>query len=403
MKKIVSLILCLGLLCGILCCPVRAEEEPLSVREQAVEQAKMSYRRSLYSAGKESFHGFCGLMTSHQLYNLKINTWCITNDGNKQYDFYRDLPVTTGGYYPAPYSAAQYTLKEALNTVSRDGTKDVSNLLVCFQWTSTAAGARYGHAVLINAILDGMCYFVESFDCSLNTYHPEGSLIVCSIDDFAAYFDRWTTFEGIIHFGTGDYSESCYPVGTDVTVQVRFDTQLRSQPCLVGQNDCVSLRAVTAGERLRATAILTDRLGQQFYRIGEGDTTGYIAAGAVCALDANPEDLVLEDLHVPESLPGKADSGISGAVVAQNGAVGAVEAMVLDSNGEPVLRERVEASGYRWDMSGLNASLCFDLLEPGIYTVEIYGESVAPVLVGGQMESRYGRIRLWEQKLLIGR
>lgn len=401
MKKIVSLILCLCLLAGMLVFPVGAEEE--SVRQQVVEQAKQSYYRSLYSAEKESFAGFCGLMTSHQLYNLKINTWCITNDGNKQYDYYKDLDVTTGGYYPTAYGADRYSLKEALNTISRYGTRDAFNILVGFQWTNTEAGARYGHAVHINAILDGMCYFVESFDCYLNTMHPEGSVIICSIDDFVGYFERWTVFDGIIHFGTGSYSDSCDTVGTDVTVVTRFESQLRSQPCVVGQNDCVRLRSVDAGERLRATAILTDRLGQQFYQVAEDGAVSYIAAGAVCAVAVNPEDLILEDLYMPEFLPGQQRSNIRGAVIAKNGAVGAVEVLVTDENGQPALRERTEASGCYWDISCLNDSLCFDLLEPGIYTVEIYADSAAPVLVGGQIQARYSRVRLWEQKMLIGR
>lgn len=402
-KKIVSFIVCLCLLAGVLCCPVRAEEEPLSLREQVVEQAKSSYYRSLYSAQKESFAGYCGLMTSHQLYNLKINTWCITNDGKNQFDYYKDLEVTTGGYYPTPYGADQYTLEQALNTLSRYGKKDVFNILVGFQWTNTEAGAKYGHAVFINAILDGMVYFVESFDCSLNTFHPEGSVIVCSISDFVGYFSARTMFDGIIHFGTGSYSDSCDTLGTNVTVVARFASQLRSQPCLVGQNDCVSVRSVAAGERLRATGILTDKLGQQFYRIQEGDTPCYIAASAVCAVGVGPEDLMLEDLYLPEFLPGQMRRNISGAVVAQNGAVGAVEVLVTDENGQPVLRERAEASGCRWEIGCLNESLCFDLLEPGIYTVEIYADSAAPALVGGQIQVQYSRTRLWEQKMLIGR
>ena len=402
MKKLLTVILCLCLLAGVLCCPVRAEEEPLSVREQVIQQAKMSYNRSLFSAARESFAGFCGLMTSHQLYNLKINTWCITNDGNKQFDYYKDLEVTTGGYYPTPYGADQYTLEQALNAVSRYGTKDVFNILVGFQWTNTEAGGRYGHAVLINGILDGMVYFVESFDCSLNTYHPQGSVIVCSIADFVKYFARWTVFDGIIHFGTGSYSDGCDTVGTDAIVMTRFESVLRSQPCLVGQNGCVKLRGVAAGERLRATAILTDALGQRFYRVEDGGTTAYIAASAVCPQRVNPEDLTLESPVIPDHLRDQTDGNIGGTVVAKNGGIGAVEVLVTDGQGQQVLRERMDANGCRWDIGCLNESLYLDLLEPGSYMVEIYADCAQPVVAGGEIEVRHSRIRLWGEAMQVG-
>lgn len=370
-------------------------------QEQVIAQAKSSYRRSLYSAGRSSFTGYCGLMVSHQLYNLKINTSCIVNDGKQQFDYYKDMEITSGGYYPTPYSSAQYTLEEALNTVSRWGTKDAHNILVGFQRTNTDAGSVYGHTVLINAIVDGMCYFVESFAMSLNTYHPEGSVVVCSVQEFARYFDRWATFEGIIHFGTGDYCDSCDTLGTDVTVQVRFDSQLRSQPCLVGQNDCVRIRTVAAGEQLRATGILTDKLGQQFYRIEEGGVETYIAAGAVCAQQISQEDLELEDSVISRRFWSRYPDRLGGTVYAKNGSVAAVEALIKDSNGVPVMRERAEAVGCSWDLSRLNESLFVNLLTPGAYTLEIYADSALPVIAGGQIQNQYCRVLLLEQEVLI--
>lgn len=401
MKRFLCLLLCACLLAVAFCCPVSAQTEELSLREQVIGQAKSSYSRSRVTAEKESFNGFCGLMTSHQLYNLKINTYCISNDGNMQFDYYKDLEVTTGGYYPTAYGADQYTLEEALNAVSRDGMKDVFNILVGFQWSNTEAGSQYGHAVLINAILDGMCYFVESFDLSLNTYHPEGSVIVCSIADFAGYFAQWTAFEGIIHFGTGVYSDACDTVETDVTVQVRFESQLRSQPCLVGQNDCVRIRSVAAGEQLRATGILTDKLGQRYYRIEEGGVQTYIAAGAVCAQQVNLKDLVLEDPAAPRRYRGGPHM-VSGTVIAKSGSISAVEVRVTDSAGVPALRERAEVQGSRVDVACLNESLYFDLLDPGSYTVEIYADSAMPVVVGGQIQMHYSRVRLWRQTMQTG-
>lgn len=392
--------LCACLLAGVLCCPVSAEKESLSLREQVIADAKMSYQRSLQSAGKESFLGFCGLMTSHQLYNLKINTTCIVNDGNKQYDYYLDVPVTTGGYYTIPYGAEQYDLRSALNAVSRGGTKDVRNILVCFQWTSTESGSQFGHAFLINGILDGVCYFVESFDFSTVAYHKEGTVVAIPIDEVADYFQRWTIFEGLIHFGS--YVDSCREEGTDAMVMARFDSCLRTQPGPVGQDGCQRVRPVAAGERLRATAIATDQLGQQFYRVLEDGLQYYIAADAVAAMRVNPEDMSIFDPVIPQQVRALEDADISGLVVAQNGNLAAVEVLISDYKGTPVMRERLEVSGDTWDIAALNEELSLDLLDPGSYALDVYADCANPVLVCGKQELRYGRARLWSETFVSG-
>lgn len=405
MKRIGALCLCLLALAGVFAVGASAEDTAQTAvddrLETVIDQAKSSYRRSLYAAGKSSFHGYCGLMTSHQLRALGINTWCIINDGNRQFDYYKDLEVTDGGYYITPYSAYDYSLEGALNTITRYGTRDAYNILVGFQWTSTEAGSRYGHAVLINGIVDGTVYFVESFDCSLDRYHPEGSVISCSISRFADYFGKWTKFDGIIHFGTGQYSDGCAEYGTDVTVQARFDSQLRSQPCLPEQNGCTLLRSVSAGERLRATGILENKQGDCYYRIEEDGRVGYIAAGAVCAQRADPEDLELVDAQFPDVVRGEQD-GLSGTVIARHGGVAAVEAVVTDSVGKQVRSVRCGANGYRWELDSLNEQLSLHTLEPGYYTVELYAQCAQPALFGQELQTLTGRVRLQGQVVQVG-
>lgn len=400
MKRLVCVLLCACLLAGALRCPVSASKEPLSVREQVIADAKMSYQKSLQTAGQESFRGLCGLMTSHQLYNLKINTTCVVNDGNKQFDYYLGVPVTTGGYYTTPYFVDEYDLRSALGAVCQNGTKDVFNVLVCFQWTSTESGSLFGHSFLINAILDGVCYFVESFDFSTTTLHTEGSVVIAPIDEVADYFQKWTTFEGLIHFGT--YADSCDSQNTDATVMARFASCLRTQPAQLGQHGCTQVRAVDAGERLRVTGILTDKLGQRFYRVPEGGQDLYIAADAVSALRVNPESLTLEAVDIPQKVRALEDGDIGGTVIAQNGNLSAVEVMISNQQGVPVLRERMEVSGRQWELSGLNEELQLDLLEPGRYTLEIYADCRNPVVVGGDLQARYERTRLWQNTLLAG-
>ena len=175
-----------------------------ALQKQVIKEAKDSYIKSLASVGQETFHGMCGQMVAHQLYHLKINKYVISNDGRDQYDYYMYRDKTTGGRPIAAYGMESYTLKEALNAVSNYGTRNVRNILVGFQWTSTEADGQFGHVVLINGIVDGTVYFVESFDFSIEgKLRKEGEVVSCSIDSFVKYFDKWTKFDGLIHFGGG--------------------------------------------------------------------------------------------------------------------------------------------------------------------------------------------------------
>ena len=400
-KRILCLVLCLCLCLAAVPCFAGAEEEVLSKEEQIMEKARYSYTRSRATAGRASFHGYCGLMVSHQLYNLGINDWCIIQDGKNQFDYYKTMEVTTGGYYINAYYAEECNLEEALNAATKNGTRDAYNLMVGFQWTNTEAGGQYGHVVLINAILDGTVYFVESFDLSLNRLYPEGTVITCTIGEFAAYFDKWTRFDGVINFGSGHYSDKCQQIGTNVILQTRFDSVLRSEPCLLGTHGCTRLRDISAGERLHATAILDDD-GELYYQIQENGYTGYIAASATGVLRINAEDLNGVDVVIPEVSGQGEPCRLQGEICADNATVSAVEVLVTDSVEELTLRERMETAGSRVSLEGLNEKLCFDLLDPGVYRVEICADVACPVVLGGQISKQYQRISLRGQVLQVG-
>lgn len=385
---ILSLVLCLAAL------PLSARGAELSKEQALIKQAKRIYNRSLATSGKESFQGYCGLMTSLQLYHAGINEWCITNDGNKQYDYYAALDKTTGGYYISSYAIEDYSMEEALNYLSRNGTRDVYNILVGFQATNTDAGAKYGHAVFINAILDGTVYLMESSDSALGGL--EGSVIQCSIDRFVEYYSAWTTYEGMIHFGA--YSDTCQSFETNAYLQTRFASVLRSEPCLVGTYDCLRLRDVAAGERLHATGIFVDRLGDIYYRVDDGLYTGYIAASAVLVIDAAGETPVLSGFSLPGEMEENASISLEGSVTVQWGKVAAVTVTVTDAGGDIVLRERMETT----DLSELDGVLPFDLLVPGLYQVEVAADVGSVVVRGGELETVYARTVLHTGSLQVG-
>lgn len=259
-----------------------ADETEVKPNSTLVREANQLYKQCLSASGRESFQGFCGLMTSYQLWKLGINDELLIYDGNKQYDAYKNMTQTTGGFDVQAYGADKYTLETALNAITANGKKSVRNILVGFQWTSTEAGATYGHACIVNAIDDGVVYFTESFDYAMGRL--EGQVITCTMDEFVNFFDGWTTFEGVIYFGQKQYASSCSHSPINTYLQLRFESNLRSQPCLIGENDCQRVRTLAAGEILRATAVYESGDGDLFYQIEEADFVGYVSANAVFQL-----------------------------------------------------------------------------------------------------------------------
>lgn len=391
--------------CVFLCVAILLSAAPAVVAEEIPVQVQMTaladeiYALCRQTSGKESFHGYCGSFVSHQMFNLGINKYFVSNDGNKLYDYYAALDKTSGGYYPRAYSLEDYDLLGALNYITRNGTRDVYNVLVGFQWTNTEAGAKYGHAVLLYGIVDGTVYFAESYGIYLDGPHAEGSLVQCSIERFAESYSKWTVYEGIVVFGTGQYLDSCEDMGTNLVVQARFDTALRSLPGLVGSSGCKKLRDIPQGERLRATAIYENGQSECFYQVAYGDTVGYVPAAAVGVLQANPQDLQVEELDVPELISVGQDALLAGTVAEKYAQVDGLEVSLLDSAGTLVAREVLEAPAPSASLEDFNELLYLDLLDAGMYTVQVYATVRAEDAKG---QARYARACVAQKSLQVG-
>lgn len=400
MKKIFAMVLAAILLLAALLTTAFAQPEEPTKEEQIIQEAKRVYYSSKATAGKDSFAGFCGLMTSHQLLHMGINDVLETYDGNKQFDAYAAKERTTGGHYIKAYSVEDYTLEQALNTITHGGNRDAYNILVGFQWTNTASGNRYGHACVINAIVDGTVYFVESFYTSLGG--PEGNVIRCSIEEFANYFEDWTTFEGVIHFGTKRYADSCQTFGTDAFVRARFDSTLRSEPCLLTENDCTRLRSVAAGELLRTTAVCRNTRGELYYYIEDGEYTGYVIANAVSVVRLNPEALSLSQFSMPETAEQGADFSLKGVVRGGNSSVGTVEICVCDNQGNNFIQEWVQVDNYCYDLEALNEALAFAELPEGSYWLTVGAEAACVTVKGTGLATKYAFTELIKQSFTVG-
>lgn len=402
MKKILAIALCTVLFLAALPAGVLAEDAQPTQAQQITQEAEAIYKKCLSTAGKKSFAGFCGLMTSHQLYNMGINRELIVCDGNKQYDQYKDMEVTTGGYYVQAYSATEYSLEQALNTISRNGNRDVYNLLVGFQWTNTEAGERYGHSVLINAILDGTVYFVESFNyCFESLACKEGKMLTCSIKEFADYFNTWTKFEGIIYFGQKQYSSGCQHYGTDVFLRTRFASTLRSQPCLVGENNCQRLRTLAAGEVLHATGVCKNTQGELFYRIDEGGDTGYVSANAVSLLQVNTDPMALTGDIPLQAAQGK-DIKLEGTVSAGCAGITQIGVTVCGGDGQAMLSAHLDTQGTTASLDILNESLDFATLPEGSYRLTVWATANHVLVKEAGFTTENPTVTLLEQSLVIG-
>lgn len=398
MKRML-IMLCAALLLAAPMFLVQAEEPALTRDDALVQEVRQLYKDCLRASGRESFFGMCGLATSYQLWKLGINQELEVHDGNKQFDSYKDRKVTTGGHDIQAYSAKDYSLTEALNLVSRNGTRSVRNILVGFQWTDTAAGAAYGHACVINAIQDGTVYFTESFNYAFGKL--EGQTITCTIDQFEDFFDGWTTYEGIIYFGTKQYANSCQSQGTDLYVQLRFDSNLRSQPCLLGQNDCVRLRSLQAGELLHATAVYVSAEGDVFYRIDDGGVTGYVSANAVHLQQRNVQ-VTLENADIPMSIEPGEDPKLAGGVEAPNCQITGLQLQIKDETDTVILQAQADVRDGKASLGSLNEQLTLNTLAAGSYQLTLTAAAAYAVAEGMELLSQTVSQTLICQILCVG-
>ncbi len=341
------------------------------------------------SSKRHSFHGYCGNFVSHQLYNLGINRGLSTRHGKDHFDYYSSLEKTTGGYFPRAISASEVHLTGALNYITEQGARDVYNVMVGFDWTHTEAGNKYGHVVLIYAIVGGALYFSESFDMYFKgRIYPEGSIVKCSVEEFVDYYDGWTTYEGIVVFGTTDYSDFCKQENTNLTVQTRFDTVLRSQPCQVGKNESALIRNISAGERLQATGVFTNGEEELFYRIADGDLVGYVSANAVSVLRANAFNCYIEALNMPRIIPQGQAFQLSGAVAGEYARVRGVTAQIVTGDNQILQEANWENFSNYCKLDALNSKLNFQNLPEDFYTLKILGFVRCPTADGELLEAK---------------
>ena len=402
-RRIVSFVLALVMIATL---AVPQQVGAVSVSASGIErQIIRLYKEARSLTGRYSFDGYCGTLVNAQLKLLGITTKVVGNNGNQEYDCYAAQRVTSGGFRTQSFSAKSYTLLEALNALTEGGTVDVTNVLVGFQQTRSSAGRRYGHALMIHAIIDGTVYFMESYSLTIGgKYFREGSPVSCSIEEFARYYTATTiSFDGVVHFSQQGYADRCKAYPSNLSV-ICTGGELMSQPCeTMIDKDSTLVRKLLDGEPLQVTGVYQNSMGEYWYRVGEKD--GYVRADRT-----RMESLILSDISItgtvaPTILRQGNGYQVKGVIASRFNSVYTVRAQVykLGEEQTPVLSVTDMVEGMYYDLSGSSVSkdLMFRTLPAGQYRYELAVIVDDHYVQAGQLNIGWETVELWSSEFQV--
>lgn len=403
--RIISLVLALLLLISLVPAPVFAAATEAA---EIQTQIRNTYRKALWNSGKSSFNGFCGSLVNWQTKLLGIDTRVYGCDGKNEYDMYRDMGTTTGGYRVKCYDSAQYDLLSALNAITNNGTTDAYNILVGFERTNTAEGSIYGHALLIHAILDGMVYFVECYTASIDDkYWAEGAPICVSIEAFCDYYNKWTVFDGIAHFGLKTYADVCTVYPCNQFVMVTENTPLYTSPYEDGTVEAKKTgKSLVIGERVRVSAILQTPGGSSWYQVSENGKSGYIKADKTAFISCSWDDIAVADLKVPGAVRRGAGFNLSGRVAGKSSQILNMQVVVYAADADvsqPLLSATIDTNSKSVSLRDgrLDKALTFRNLPVGSYKIAITVTAEQNILKDGVMAVHTTVMPVWVSQFEI--
>lgn len=380
------------------------------------------FQNAQVQEGAESLLGYCGVLASYQMFYRGINNWRKSSDGKNHFDEYSAMAMTSGGYVPQGYPAVEKTqaeepvqeqpkeetqeqeapkgqsLKQVLDKITNYGTHDVYNLLVCFEKTNTQAGSIYGHVVFVYGIIDGVMYFTEG---AAGFGAEAGQPMECSISQFAASYDTWAEFEGVVVLGCKDYLENCASYQSDLFAGCIAATELTSLPCKEEQSQW--MRNIQKGERLHVIGLYQNRESVYYYQIDDGGEIGYVPAKDLRPILYLHDTFTLEEPKLPESLRAGKDFAIDGTVQSPGVLLNKVCVQILDEEGNRLQKVVREASGEEYDLGNyqLNRELDLSALEEGTYTCRIQAESKICFYGNGSVVDRVQTETLLEQEFSV--
>ena len=369
------------------------------------QQIVRTYQQAKAHYGWSSFDGWCGALVNVQLYLLGITTNVMGNNGNEEFDAFYGQSTSSGGYSIGAYPAKTHSLLQALNEITENGTRDAYNILVGFQKTRSSLGSRYGHACVIHGIVGGMVCYVESYDLTIaGRYYPEGTPIVCSIEEFARYYESTTVlFDGVIHFSQPGYSDLCRSYPSRLFVDATGGV-LRSQPCDASVDESSKqVRRVSAGEQLTVTGLYLNTRGEYWYQIGE---EGYLPANSTRLNQLLYDDITISQPTAPAVLRQGKGYKVEGVISADSNSIYTVRTQVYRLEGEEqsqVISAVETVEGKHYDLSGSDISkdLTFRKLPAGQYRYDVAAIVSNHYVQGDRLQVSWETVALWSSQFQV--
>lgn len=407
-RRLTAVILLLALMLPVL--PV-GTNAAASKEQRIKDQIVTVYAKSLRRMGKRTFLGYCGQAVNNQLYYLGVDTKVRGCNGNDEYDQYKKLGTTTGGYPCRAYPASQYTLLEALNTISGNGTRDVYNILVGFQTATTSeAGKKFGHAVVIHAILDGIVYFAECCSVMLDgKYWAEGNPIYCSIETFSNHYAGWTTLDGLIWFGNKSNSELCKSFDASLDTMALRNVPLYYQiPISEDYDTLEEQETIYAGQILSVTGILETPQGEYWYEVEYNGASAYVEAAAFKTLRVTAGDLSIgwEDVHMPSYLRTGHMFVLGGEIRAGSGNLRKLEVTVhaksAPDTAAPIYSAEMETDAKTIRLSEVtDGQILWHNLPEGEYTITIRATVESRTIENGSIHKVFQEQEIWRSDFRV--
>lgn len=396
LKRVIALLLCAVLIAVAL--PVGVSAASQEEEQRICDQIRRIYRKTNNSIEGE-MRGYCGEMAGWEFYYLGVTDVPLCYNGKDMYDIFSTSSHINEGYRVDCYPATEYTIEEALNTITACGKKDAYNILAGYHWTTTEAGRLYGHVTVIHAVLDGMVYFTESFITPFQT-NPSQPMI-CSIADFADYYDSWTGFEGMIHFGKGNYVDGCTVYGSDVYLTTSVDAELLDS---TDAETASAGRTVKAGERLHGTAVCETEDGALYYQIAEQDSQYYLAAEKAEPCWFLYENYQVNGIKLPEKLAVGKDFRLSGVIRSTSNRIYNAVIQVTDLDGSIILTFEIAKDSYMLDLSSsaVNDTVDLRVLSEGNYICSVYCDFGNSYCSGDAVIGKIQRTLVAESTFTVG-
>ena len=406
-KKILRILtLALAILLLVTVLPQETFADDLEIKE-IKNQITSTYKLAKRYSGRPSFSGYCASLVNWQLYLLGITEEKLGNNGNQEYDYFCKQAQTSGGYTVRAYPDERYSLKEALNFVSENGTKKVYNMIVCFQSTNSAAGRRYGHAFLIHAIIDGIVYYSESSSISIGgKYFPEGSAIAVSLEEFCQYYAKWSDYEGLIYFGRKTYADECLFFSSNLYVSVNENTGLYSAPCTSAVDGRSIYRYdVLAGEKVHVIGLYRNTEGECWYELDDGHN-GYIPAHTTTLISMDYSDIHATGITSPLNLRTGNRFNLKGQITSDHNRIYTIRAQIYQEvDGELVQVDSTTAmvDGYDYSLNGssLSSNLAFRKLKKGTYLYMLAAVVGNYYCENGEVKLQWKTVPLWQARFEV--